>query len=242
MTRHSASPTTENELDTPRKRKRTQVRFTSNEDVQLLRYVVESFPYNAPHGFKMLAWSEIANKLRQNYDVDVDGKRCKERTDLLYEQFLKDDKENLHRKSTDEDILEKESLLQQLKLMMDELKTVKKRSGYIRKSESNSEISHSEMTQEIKDENEQLSLSHSMEHEVSDSLTFCAYEKDQLVRNNALYHYGSRPEDFFNHALIAWKQDELKLEIQQIEQLLQTKKRHLNGLLHMISSSTKPHQ
>ncbi|EPZ32671.1 hypothetical protein ROZALSC1DRAFT_27007 [Rozella allomycis CSF55] len=222
-------------------RKRLQFRFNARDDICLLRLVLESFPYNAPHGFKMMAWNEIANKLRTDFEMEVDGKRCKERTDLMFEQFMKGDRENLHRKSTEEEVMEKESLLQQLKLMMDELQVGKKRSGYVRKSEpTHSQDLHDQHLQELlgtasNDPTKDLQLEVEMKHAAQMNE---AYMKEQMNFHAACMQ--GKPEDYLSQSMLMWKQEELRLEIQQLENLILMKKRHLTSLLQAIS--VKPQQ
>ncbi|XP_041350998.1 uncharacterized protein LOC121369981 [Gigantopelta aegis] len=111
--------------------RKKQVRFMDFNDLKLLKEVVAQNP------FKDKKWRTIAAIL-STAEFVIDGRRARERTDLLVEKFKQ--KENVSEKSSGvvEDYDEKQMLLQEITELMEE---------EIRVQEENREQSN---TQEIK--------------------------------------------------------------------------------------------
>ena len=72
-------------MSTPRKK---QVRFTPEDDIKLLREVVAQNPFAS-----RCKWSTIATNISGD-NFEIDGRRARERTDLLVAKFRSEDRES----------------------------------------------------------------------------------------------------------------------------------------------------
>ncbi|EGZ24669.1 hypothetical protein PHYSODRAFT_325763 [Phytophthora sojae] len=67
----------------PTKRRKTMVRFTDELDFQLIQEAQARNPYGKDYGKKTQAWADVAAAL----EVDVDGRRCRERCNQLVDAY-----------------------------------------------------------------------------------------------------------------------------------------------------------
>ena len=74
--------------------KRKAFRFAAAQDIILLKEVVCQHPFAAQQPGKV--WVNIAQRL-QDLGLQVDARRCRERTILLVDYFRKEDQEMLKR-------------------------------------------------------------------------------------------------------------------------------------------------
>jgi len=62
--------------------------FTEDQDILLVREAIKDFPYGAAHGDRLKMWANMATRLQQaDPRMNVDGRRCRERCDLLVQGF-----------------------------------------------------------------------------------------------------------------------------------------------------------
>jgi hypothetical protein len=74
--------------------KKKPFRFSAAQDILLLREVVAVNPYAAKDAGRL--WMQIAERL-QDLGMQLEGRRCRERTALLLDYYRKEDKERLRR-------------------------------------------------------------------------------------------------------------------------------------------------
>ncbi|XP_052090746.1 putative uncharacterized protein DDB_G0271982 [Mytilus californianus] len=97
---------------TPARKK--QARFSVADDIKLLREVTLDNPFRNKG-----KWIEIGEKLSTTTFL-IDGRRARERTNLLITQFKKDNRENLKKSGINEEYSERESLLEEVIGLMEE--------------------------------------------------------------------------------------------------------------------------
>ncbi|CAC5415892.1 unnamed protein product [Mytilus coruscus] len=94
--------------------KKKQARFSVADDIKLLREVTIDNPFRNKG-----KWIEIGEKLSTTTFL-IDGRRARERTNLLITQFKKDNRENLKKSGINEEYSERESLLEEVIGLMEE--------------------------------------------------------------------------------------------------------------------------
>ncbi|XP_052089249.1 putative uncharacterized protein DDB_G0271982 [Mytilus californianus] len=97
---------------TPARKK--QARFSVADDIKLLKEVTLENPFQNKR-----KWIEIGEKLSTTTFL-VDGRRARERTNLLIAQFKKGNQENLKKSSINEEYSERENLLEEVIGLMEE--------------------------------------------------------------------------------------------------------------------------
>ncbi|KAK3088539.1 hypothetical protein FSP39_020305 [Pinctada imbricata] len=88
--------------------RKKQIRFKSIDDIKLLREVVASNPFKNKG-----KWTEIAESLSKPGFI-LDGRRVRERTQLLIDQHRRENAENIKASGTDEVVEEKTTLLDEI--------------------------------------------------------------------------------------------------------------------------------
>jgi len=79
-------------------KKKNAARFSAGHDVLLLREVVTQNPYAAAAGEVTRTWAAIAVALNAaQADFNIDGRRCRDRTNLLLDYFRKEELASLRR-------------------------------------------------------------------------------------------------------------------------------------------------
>ncbi|XP_067122380.1 chromatin assembly factor 1 subunit A-like [Centruroides vittatus] len=91
--------------------RKVPMRFSCCHDILLLKEVVAVNPYAYEN--PKVAWINISEKLQTYYDVD--GRRCRERTSLLLQYYDKNDEASLRRSGTEEEFMERNRLLQEVR-------------------------------------------------------------------------------------------------------------------------------
>ncbi|XP_023244561.1 troponin T-like [Centruroides sculpturatus] len=94
-----------------RSNRKVPTRFSCWHDIILLREVVTVNPYAYEN--PKVAWKDIAENLQTYYDVD--GRRCRERTNLLLQYYDKNDQASLRKSGTEEEFTERNELLEEIK-------------------------------------------------------------------------------------------------------------------------------
>ncbi|XP_067133385.1 chromatin assembly factor 1 subunit A-like [Centruroides vittatus] len=95
---------------TVRNNRKVPTRFSCWHDIVLLREVVAVNPYAYKN--PKAAWKNISVNLRTYYAVD--GRRCRERTNLLLQYYDENDQASLRRCGTEEEFTERDELLQEI--------------------------------------------------------------------------------------------------------------------------------
>ncbi|KAK3100021.1 hypothetical protein FSP39_024984 [Pinctada imbricata] len=88
--------------------RKKQIRFKSIDDIKLLREVVANNPFKNKG-----KWTEIAESLSKPGFI-LDGRRVRERTQLLIDQHRRENAENIKASGTDEVVEEKTTLLDEI--------------------------------------------------------------------------------------------------------------------------------
>ncbi|XP_023229312.1 trichohyalin-like [Centruroides sculpturatus] len=93
-----------------RNNRKVPMRFSCCHDILLLKEVVAVNPYSYEN--PKTAWINISENLQMHYTVD--GRRCRERTNLLL-QYYENDEVSLRRSGTEEEFNERNQLLQKVR-------------------------------------------------------------------------------------------------------------------------------
>ncbi|XP_076092393.1 uncharacterized protein LOC143063862 [Mytilus galloprovincialis] len=101
----------------PKLFRKTQVRFSAKDDLNLLKEVLAENPYK-----DKTKWEVVAQNVKENVDkvFNVTSRRVRERTQLLLQQFQKENYEALKRSGTEEEYTEKQQLLQEIQSLAEE--------------------------------------------------------------------------------------------------------------------------
>jgi hypothetical protein len=116
----TSTPNSEAESDVKKRKK--QFRFSTTNDLTLITQVVATFPYGLIHGKKIEGWKKVASALL-SLGMEVDHRRCRERADVLIENFRKKETINQQLSGIDEEYTEMDRLLMDLIEMIDELES-----------------------------------------------------------------------------------------------------------------------
>ncbi|KAK3082718.1 hypothetical protein FSP39_003443 [Pinctada imbricata] len=100
--------------------RKKQIRFKSIDDIKLLREVVANNPFKNKG-----KWTEIAESLSKPGFI-LDGRRVRERTQLLIDQHRRENAENIKASGTDEVVEEKTTLLDEILELREEDERVKR--------------------------------------------------------------------------------------------------------------------
>ncbi|XP_040360967.1 uncharacterized protein LOC121048564 [Ixodes scapularis] len=96
--------------DLPSDKRKRPLRFAGQHDIQLLQEVVNLNPFKDTP--PTTAWASISRNLESV--LAISSRRCRERTILMLDQFIKGDYPSLQRFCTKEEFAVKEQLLQQV--------------------------------------------------------------------------------------------------------------------------------
>ncbi|XP_063399250.1 uncharacterized protein LOC134683876 [Mytilus trossulus] len=101
----------------PKLFRKTQVRFSAKDDLNLLKEVLAENPYK-----DKTKWEVVAQNVKENVDIvfNVTSRRVRERTQLLLQQFQKENYEALKKSGTEEEYTEKQQLLQEIQSLAEE--------------------------------------------------------------------------------------------------------------------------
>ncbi|CAK4086791.1 unnamed protein product [Aphanomyces euteiches] len=97
-------------MDPPAKKRKTQVRFDAETDLDLVKEVLAQNPYNKGFSKKRAVWDSDAASL----NIDVDGRRCRQRCALLSNAYAQKQKEMHKASSVEETITEMDELLSEI--------------------------------------------------------------------------------------------------------------------------------
>ncbi|KAG9408799.1 hypothetical protein AC1031_020643 [Aphanomyces cochlioides] len=97
-------------MDPRAKKRKTQVRFDAETDLDLVKEVLAQNPYDKGFGKKRAVWDSVAASL----NIDVDGRRCRERCALLSDAYAQKQKEMHKASGVEETITEMDELLAEI--------------------------------------------------------------------------------------------------------------------------------
>lgn len=104
------TPTGRKSADEPTDKRKRPLRFSGQQDIQLLQEVVSLNPFKDTP--PTTAWASISRNLENV--LAISSRRCRERTILMLDQYIKGDLASLQRFCTKEEFVIKEQLLQQV--------------------------------------------------------------------------------------------------------------------------------
>lgn len=104
------TPTSRKNNDESTDKRKRPLRFSGQQDIQLLREVVSLNPFKDTP--PTTAWASISRNLESV--LSISSRRCRERTILMLDQFIKGDVASLQRFCTRDEFAVKEQLLQQV--------------------------------------------------------------------------------------------------------------------------------
>ncbi|XP_077546397.1 uncharacterized protein LOC144159032 [Haemaphysalis longicornis] len=108
--RGQETPTGRKRADEPTDKRKPPVRFSGQQDIQLLHEVVSLNPFkDAP---PTTVWASISRNLEDV--LVISPRRCRERTLLMLDQYIKGDLTSLKRFCTEDEFVIKDELLQQV--------------------------------------------------------------------------------------------------------------------------------
>ncbi|KAH7951207.1 uncharacterized protein LOC119394136 [Rhipicephalus sanguineus] len=96
--------------DEPTDKRKRPLRFSGQQDIQLLQEVVSLNPFKDTP--PTTAWASISRNLENV--LSISSRRCRERTILMLDQYIKGDLASLQRFCTKDEFAVKEQLLQQV--------------------------------------------------------------------------------------------------------------------------------
>lgn len=96
--------------------KKAKFVFSPEHDLELLKIVRLDPPFRCKHGLILAKWDELLVKLGWN----ISRRTLSERFDLLVEKFKSTNRENLKKSGTEEEYAEKEILLEEICVMIEE--------------------------------------------------------------------------------------------------------------------------
>ncbi|KAH9368757.1 hypothetical protein HPB48_004776 [Haemaphysalis longicornis] len=96
--------------DEPTDKRKRPLRFSGQQDIQLLQEVISLNPFKDTP--PTTAWASISRNLESV--LDISSRRCRERTILMLDQYIKGDLASLQRFCTKDEFTIKEQLLQQV--------------------------------------------------------------------------------------------------------------------------------
>jgi hypothetical protein len=202
-------------------RRKKQFRFSEEYDKALLTQVITVFPFSLAHGKKTDGWKKIATSLRAS-GMDLDHRRCQERTDLLLSSFRKSENESRRKSGVDENYTELDILLTDLVEMLDDLEANnEKKARQMKQDEEAAERIRDAALQDLKKKRRQtLSADEGTENDVESN--------DVTARRRKKHKASSREEvikeilDDSNKAMMNhWAEES---EIRKEENLMSTKR------------------
>ncbi|XP_077551638.1 uncharacterized protein LOC144165712 [Haemaphysalis longicornis] len=104
------TPTGRKSSDEPTDKRKRPLRFSGQQDIQLLQEVISLNPFKDTP--PTTAWASISRNLESV--LDISSRRCRERTILMLDQYIKGDLASLQRFCTKDEFTIKEQLLQQV--------------------------------------------------------------------------------------------------------------------------------
>lgn len=104
------TPTSRKSSDEPTDKRKRPLRFSGQQDIQLLQEVISLNPFKDTP--PTTAWASISRNLENV--LAISSRRCRERTILMLDQYIKGDLASLQRFCTKDEFAIKEQLLQQV--------------------------------------------------------------------------------------------------------------------------------